>query len=210
MCRIIYEGDTINFSIATHPFAARLLSGVVTFNEINNVHKSFTVKRNEIHWCIDLRERTCNKINAFEIQTWSRRDRCTSWFTSLQITRAKTRNGAPGILWTSAKCRNDADGIVDRFASTTSLSLLTRVEFCRGRRKRWIVIVFTMQRRGRVGGQSDGSPRNKSLTRRFLCENGMTILRRRGVAEGSVLCPARRQNNRASNEGWVLARCDGT
>lgn len=45
MSRIIYEGDTINFSIektAIHP--ARLLSDIITFNETDNVHKSFTVK----------------------------------------------------------------------------------------------------------------------------------------------------------------------
>lgn len=55
----------------------------------------------------------------------------------------------------SADYRNDVDGIDDRFASTASLSLLTRVEFRRGRRKRWIVTVFTMQ--WREGKELEGS-----------------------------------------------------
>lgn len=97
-----------------------------------------------------------------------------------------------------------------------------RPEFCRGRRKRWIVTVFTMQRRGEtkkgIGSRTVArrNPRNKSLTRRFRPAKMPTAPTNfefrphdpanvRGMSQRDpVLCPTSRRNGRAAqkDEPW--------
>lgn len=70
MSRIIYEGDTIHFSIektAPYPFATRLLGGVITFIQIDNIYKLFIYLLSNIFKYID--QKTCSELNAFEIWT---------------------------------------------------------------------------------------------------------------------------------------------